>query len=604
MVLKVVKRTEEEFQDWVKKQQVKAASKFEALGLDPKTALSTEVGWLLTFQKYEGKDLELDVYQAAFMMTKSNMRSQLKARQIGFSFGIALESLTRCHMKRNHLAICVSYNLDDAKEKINRVKELHEELPLEFQKRMAIDSKTEVGFASNDSKKVLSKVISYPSKAPRGKTGDVYLDELAHCQNDKAIYAGATALISRSGGQLTIGSTPLGRRGIFHAIHTQEFQEYPGFARQEVPWWLCSHFCKDIPRASLEAPVMGTEERVHTFGTSALFEQYNALPIEDFQQEFELVFQDERVSFYPYDLILPCANKDPEDIGMCDTRGMLVQRAGECDALYAGYDVGRSNHPSELSVFDKSDSGKYTMKLQESFKNMSFPNQRDMLKKFIRDLGGKLKKFRIDSTGLGKNLAEDLRREFGSKVEEVTFTNAIKESLANNLKIMLQEKSIQLPRNRMIVAQIHSIKQKTTTYGNVVFDTDKNQKHHADKMWSIALAVHQKRTKKKVIGKAEVRVLRRSGVEEKRNLSLAERLFADVEIEKPKTTAELVQEGLDRMRMLKGLPMDELVRRAEAFRDAARVYRKMRDKENFRMFRSRFQQVKREITRRKRAKVA
>ena len=54
-----------------------------------------------------------------------------------------------------------------------------------------------------------------PSKPPRGKRGDAYLDELAHYVNDREVYTGSTALILRSHGQLTGCSTPLGRRGIF-----------------------------------------------------------------------------------------------------------------------------------------------------------------------------------------------------------------------------------------------------------------------------------------------------------------------------------------------------------------------------------------------------
>ena len=44
-----------------------------------------------------------------------------------------------------HASVFVSYNVDDAKEKINYARQLHEELPLAYQKRLVVDSKTELG---------------------------------------------------------------------------------------------------------------------------------------------------------------------------------------------------------------------------------------------------------------------------------------------------------------------------------------------------------------------------------------------------------------------------------------------------------------------------
>ena len=69
----------------------------------------------------------------------------------------------------------------------------------------------------------------------RGKKGDVLLDELAHMANDREVYTGSTALILRSHGQLTGCSTPLGRRGIFWEIATEELRQYPHRTRQMVP---------------------------------------------------------------------------------------------------------------------------------------------------------------------------------------------------------------------------------------------------------------------------------------------------------------------------------------------------------------------------------
>ena len=277
MTLGIVKRTEDDLADW----------------------LATEVGFICGLCHYDGEPIVLEPYQVAFLENRSRFRWVTKSRQVGFSFLFALEALARCHLREKHTAVFVSYNLDDAKEKVLIARQIHEELPLAFQKKLVVDSKTELAFESNGPGKRLSRILSNPSKAPRGKKGDVYLDELAHYVNDREVYRGSTALILRSHGQLSGCSTPLGRRGIFWEIATEELRKYPHHKRQEVPWWLCRFFSTDVQRAAAEAPHLPTEERVARFGRQTIVEQLDSLPLEDFQQEFECRFVDESYSFYP-----------------------------------------------------------------------------------------------------------------------------------------------------------------------------------------------------------------------------------------------------------------------------------------------------------------
>ena len=582
-MLHITKADEDDTKRWLDKQRARAEAKLREANVDRQDVLASEFGWLLCLPKYEGNHLDFDAYQGRFLSVQATRRCVLKCRQVGFSFEIACEALARCHIKEKHVAVCVSYNLDDAKEKISVAKELHEELPLRFQKRMVIDSKTEVGWASNDRKRRVSRIISYPSKAPRGKTGDVYLDELAHCQNDRQIYAGATALIARSKGQMTIGSTPLGRRGIFYAVHTQEWERYPGYWRQEVPWWLCRYFCTDVMRARVRAPSMPTEERVQKFGTAELKDQFDALPLEDFQQEFELAFQDERVSFFPYELILPCCQKERHEIPVHESLEHLADKASSMGPLTAGFDVGRTNHPSELTIFEQR-GGVFHLRYQEQFKRTPFPVQRERLKKIQAILGDHLRAFRIDDTGLGKNLAEDLvRGEWGGRVEAVTFTAASKEELANNFKILLQERRIVLPRDRGLIAQIHSVKQKITSAGNAIFDAERNRSHHADRLWSCALACRQKRRKKVVPPRVGVRVIGdREGEGERDEPSL----FVEVE-EEVRTRASLRE-----------FPLEILKDRRLVLGRAARIWERVGDEEKTRAAKREYMRVKREIDRR------
>lgn len=622
MTLGIVKRDEFEFEGWVKKQHAKTVQQFEEWGLPCGDVLNTEIGWLMALPKFKDAALEFDLFQVGMLLNNSRFRAMLKSRQVGFSFLIACESLARCHLKDRHQAVCVSYNLDDAKEKVAMVKELHDELPLEFQKKVVIDSKTQVGFQSNSSHRRISKVISNPAKAPRGKAGDIYLDELAHCINDREIYGGSTALISRMKGQLTVGSSPLGQQGLFYDIMTKP-DEYKGFTRQRVPWWLCRHFSKVTrdPELIKLCETLPTEARVMRYGTQELIDQFNALPIEDFQQEFECAFQDERVAFFPYHLIDPCCQIERSRIPVYSNIRLLADVAAKLGPLYIGFDVGRSRNPSEIFVFEKQ-GPTYVTRFEQSLKDLPFPRQREICFNIGEVLGQHWRKWRIDETGMGKNLAEDLQAKFGRRIEGVTFTNSKKEELANNLRVLLEEKNILLPRDRGIRAQIHSIKQRYTNSGNTVFDAERNRHHHADKMWAIALAVNEKR-KKKVIIVSELGVRDvgatpatpvpapshgpRSlpGVEK---VGLVEAMFTlPAQSENPRggmvagnspfPTAEEVK--AQEVEDLSGYTNTDLIATGKALLMAARVYKRQGEDDRVRTTRTRYQRLRRELKRRK-----
>jgi len=264
-MLNVVKRTEEDLEAW----------------------LATERGFIEGLCRWDGEPLQLEPFQAAFLENSSRYRWTTKSRQVGFSFLFALETLARCHLRDGHTGIFVSYNQADATEKILTARQLYEELPAAYQKRLVIDSRTELAFESNRPARPMSRIISVPAKPRRGKRGEVYLDELAHLVGDRDVYTGTTALILRSKGQLTGASTPLGRRGIFWEIATEELRPYPHHTRQTVPWWLSRFFCTDVNAAATAAPTLPTAERVHRFGTVDIQQQLETLAVEDFQQEFE-----------------------------------------------------------------------------------------------------------------------------------------------------------------------------------------------------------------------------------------------------------------------------------------------------------------------------
>ena len=66
----------------------------------------------------------------------------------------------------------------------------------------------------------------------------------------------------------------------------------------------------------------------------------------------------------------------------------------------------------------------------------------------------------------------------------------MKETLAVDLHIVFENEENLIPRDRELISQIHSIRKTATEAGCSRYDVEKNEKHHGDRMWSLALAVH------------------------------------------------------------------------------------------------------------------
>jgi phage FluMu gp28-like protein len=72
-------------------------------------------------------------------------------------------------------------------------------------------------------------------------------------------------------------------------------------------------------------------------------------------------------------------------------------------------------------------------------------------------------------------------------------TNASTERWATDFKILLERRDVDLPRDRELVAQLHSIKRRVLPSGNVSYDAERTNRGHADQFWAITLACQRER---------------------------------------------------------------------------------------------------------------
>jgi phage FluMu gp28-like protein len=485
--------------------------------------LATEPGFLegLTSDVL-GVPTKLYSYQIRYLLDRSFFIHIDKARQTGYSYIYAGRSLAKAHLQHHQTSIFISINQEEANEKIVYARGLYESMPLSVRKKVVVDNKQTLEFEDKNGKYTSrTRIISHAQREPRGKGGnvDVYLDEAAHYSWGEAIYVAAVPIITRGSGTLTIGSSPLGKKGIHYDIIAKEaFRRI--YSYHQVYWWDCIDFVKvgKFKEARKLAPNMSSEERVAKFGSEKLIGIFISMDIEQFQQEYELLHIDESVSFFPIDLInkcvyevvldeiflsddeysekltFPIVEKYPHiDLKLYEDLDSLMKavQAGKVSPnLFAGYDVGRKSNNGEFSIIEEVKTDMSSTPLQvirhlQTFRNKKFKYQKAYLKKCLDDLPRL--KMKIDSGGIGEDMAEELA-DYSWRVDPIHFSNEWKEETCADFRIRLEEQLIAIPNKKDVKNQIHSIKRKVTESGRFIFDAEKNKEHHGDIFWSIAMA--------------------------------------------------------------------------------------------------------------------
>ena len=438
------------------------------------------------------EDAKWERFQVAHLNDDSTFRIENKSRQIAWSWIIAAEAVAEAILDERS-SIFVSITKDEAKEKIRYARQVFENLEGVSLPKIKTDNQLEIEFDNG------ARLISHSSRPPRGKARmNVYLDEFAHVKHDRQIYTAALPVISK-GGRLRMGSSPMGASGVFWEVDTQSLRPYPGYTRRRTPWYEVEAFCLNVSQAKNLAPPMLTSERVEMFGNDRIKAIYANMPLEDFQQEYEAEYVDEVTAWITWDEIkanqdetLLCAigagrGKDLSRINQAIAQ--LKQWAAErqVEVVFSGgMDIGRTRNTSELYLVGETTTKTYPLRLALTMDNTEFDDQLSVLMTVITQLP--VKKMLIDQTGIGRNLAENAAKKFPTKVEGVDFTNATKALWAGNTKMVFQQRKAPIPIDRELAYQVHSIKKLITPSKNVVFDTERNEKHHADKFWALALA--------------------------------------------------------------------------------------------------------------------
>lgn len=432
-------------------------------------------------------------YQKRWLQDESLIKFAEKGRREGFTYVQAYEDVRDC-VKKNYfrkgrpLSVWfTSADLTAAKEYIRYCQE-HAELFNEVAKELGeiiIDEKKDIKALCLEFKNGarIYALSSNPTQF-RSKGGKVVIDEFAFHENPQELWKAAFAAAKIWGYPIRVISTHNGMQSLFYRLIEKIKKGILNYSLHTVPIQLAvaeGLADKILGRRLTEAErQQWLEELKKDAGDEATWlEEFCCIPV------------DETTAFLTYELIESCMADD------------VLKPLNEITSnYYVGQDVARKKDLSVIAGGERPADVLYVRQLV-IMEKLKFRTQREILYKHLRHKT--FKRANIDSTGLGMQLAEDAQLDFGkTRVEDITFTNSLKEEIAFSLLRAFQDRTIRIPKDESLKDDLHSIKKITTSSGHIRFDADRSETDgHGDRFWAIALLYNAAVTKKS--GKLEIK---------------------------------------------------------------------------------------------------
>ena len=457
-------------------------------------------------------------YQWRWIKDESKLKIAVWSRQSGKSFAAALRAVGKCLEKRTQYII-LSKGERQSRLFMEKVRDFCQifkagDLLPEFEEMETSEKTMEVYFPHNG-----SRIIGLPANADaaRGYSGHIVLDEFAFHGDAHKIFAACFPIITR-GYSIEVISTPNGTAGKFYEIAKQA--GLVGVRDQGLGVW------GNLPQnANVQSLNPNPEPLIPNLWSGHRVDIYDAvaegLPAdinllrsgcddeETWLQEYGCQFLSDAQNYIPVELISTCVHEEAttEWTGY-GTRDTGQGKGPGCEArdFYMGVDIGRKRDLTIAWLFEKVGGILWSRRLMV-MKGMNFDQQEKHICQLIE--GGAaaspesrvpypvslvpcpaVRRVCIDQSGIGMMLAEHLVQKYGALVEPITFTAPLKERLAPLVKMAFEERTVRIPDNRDVRADINSVKRFVTLAGNVRFDADHTDRGHADRFWALAMVVN------------------------------------------------------------------------------------------------------------------
>ncbi len=338
----------------------------------------------------------------------------------------------------------------------------------------------------------------------RSKGGDVCLDEFDFHDDPEGMWDAASP-VTQWGGSLRVFSTPAGEGTFYDRLIKDCKKILAGFGITEYRGRVGFPGYGEVQAKAIEmgiTPVFSYHRvTIEDAIAEGIVEKINAVTganmtrkaflascksksrsTDAFLQEYMCQPSTDYSAWLTFKLIEAC-----EDDACPQANEPLTGYAGGvCDV---GVDVGRKRDLTVITVLESvGDVGWQRLRLE--IQNKSLPEQEQILAVVLRAI--KWRRCCIDKTGIGLGLYEYTAKAFGAhRVEGIDFTNPSKQVLAVDIKQAFEDRAVRVTRNDQVLRDdLHSVRKGVTATGQVRFEGERTETGHADRFWSLALAVH------------------------------------------------------------------------------------------------------------------
>jgi len=384
-------------------------------------------------------------YQTEFLNDDGRFRIILKARQIGFSYVVGLAVLLGAMAGRPQIVVSASERqaqiiLAYVRHHAGRLGVLIDE---DKANKLVIMGTDIVAMSTN-------------FRTAQGWPGDVWLDEFAWVRNQRMLWAAVIPSITAMGGRVTVFSTPFLPGSLFWEIATNHKNKHDHWSRRTIT-------IEDAISQGMPLPGGLDELRM-------LFDS------ESWAMFYECQWAENGSALLSWELLHSLTEER-----------ILPHKFGR---LRGGVDVGRINDRTAIAIVGQEVDGKkwkdrFALMHHELHKGMKFDAQKMTIQQIDERLD--IESWKVDKTGLGMQLAEELHTASPERFEGVWFSAQRKSKLALNVLKLAEERRLLLPNDPDVLAQMHSI-QKITSGTSIKYDAERNDEGHGDLFWAVALA--------------------------------------------------------------------------------------------------------------------
>lgn len=432
--------------------------------------------------KIRPRDTLLLPYQTKWVKDTSRLKIAEKSRQIGWTWATAYGLVSRKALKSAALDAWISSRddiqarlfLEDCKNFAGILQTAAQDLG-----ERAVDASGHSAYVLAMANGLRLHSMSSNPDAQAGKRGDRVLDEFALHPDPRKLYAIAYPGITW-GGSLEIFSTHRGTANYFNELVTEiKHKGNPkSFSLHRVTLQdaLDQGFL-----FKLQQKLPPNDER-QSMDEAAYFDfiRRGCPDEETFQQEYMCVPSDDASAFLSYDLIASCEYPlgEPWEKPLESCTGRL----------FVGVDVGRDHDLTVIWVLERLGDVDFT-RAMICLQNRTFDEQERELYRVLEL--PQVRRCCIDCTGIGRQFTERAQKRFGEyRVEAINFTGPVKEELAYPVRATFEDRTVRIPNDPLVRADLRAVKKETTAAGNIRFTADKGKNGHADRFWALALAKH------------------------------------------------------------------------------------------------------------------